>query len=70
MAYTADELLKLDLSTRRDEHPRCKTCLTELSENLTGQHACEDGPRCSDCYFDELGNIIEQHGVGLPFVRR
>jgi hypothetical protein len=27
------------------------------------------GECCEDCYFDELGKLVEEHPIGIPGVR-
>lgn len=73
MAHTLEGFLALDLSKlreSRDAQGRCASCDKELRENMSGYRMCEGGPRCSDCYFKELGDLVEEAGVGLPYVRR
>lgn len=43
---------------------RCVTCDVELRENKTGMRVCADGVRCSDCYFDALGALVEAYPIG------
>ncbi len=72
MAYTVQQFLQLDLKSVSgvDRQTTCGRCSDELRENQTGYRLGADGPRCSDCYFDELSDLLEKHPIGLPSVRR
>jgi NAD-dependent SIR2 family protein deacetylase len=72
MAYTVDQFIALDLTRQAGSHGqvRCAKCQSELRENITGYRCGSDGPRCSDCYFGELSDLVEAHPVGLPALRR
>jgi len=70
VAYTLSQFAKLDLAApvAGDEQARCVSCSCELRENISGYRRSDGGPRCSDCYFEEMSRIIEQHPIGLPGV--
>ena len=58
------------LSDLRTEHQRCCKCEVKLQETVTGKRPTPDGPACSDCYYDGLGEEIEQHPLGSAGIRR
>lgn len=72
LALTMSEFARVDLTVPvgGDAQAQCVHCGCELRENLTGYRASGDGIRCSDCYFDDLSEIIEKHPVGIPGLRR
>ena len=71
MAYTVEQFVELDLTTHNgDGQVRCAKCKTDLRENITGYLCGAGGPSCSDCYFDELSNLVEVHPMGIPALRR
>jgi hypothetical protein len=50
--------------------PLCCRCGTELQETITGKRSTPQGDACSDCYYEELGNLVEQHPIVSAGVRR
>lgn len=40
----------------------CKSCGIAL-RGITGFRECSDGFRCDDCYFKELGELIERYPI-------
>lgn len=73
MVYTLEELANLDLKALEKAKKRCTspTCTSSLTEEeVDGIQMTADGPRCHYCYYDDLGDLIETHGVGLPFRKR
>lgn len=40
---------------------KCSICQTELSQPY---HHINNEDICDDCWFNELGNIIEQYPIG------
>lgn len=44
-------------------------CGTEL-DIMSGRHECKDGTYCDDCYYERLGELVEQHPIVSPRVRR
>ena len=44
----------------------CNKCGTTIQEFLTGKHNVEEGVNCDECFFDELGKIVESHPICLP----
>lgn len=41
----------------------CAICGRPLQETVTGNRRTAQGYACSDCYFDELGKLVEEHPV-------
>jgi transposase-like protein len=73
MAYTILQFVGLDLATKLSNgngQVRCAACDSDLRENITGYRCGATGPRCSDCYFAELSDLVESHPVGIPALRR
>jgi ribosome-binding protein aMBF1 (putative translation factor) len=46
-----------------NQRPQCAICGRPLQETVTGNRRTARGHLCSDCYFDELGRVIEEHPV-------
>jgi hypothetical protein len=44
----------------------CYNCGCEIHPFLTGRKCIDDKVHCEDCYVDKLGEIIEQHPIGMP----
>lgn len=36
---------------------------------LSGRHELKDGSYCDDCYYEKLGELVEQHPITSPRVR-
>ena len=53
-----------------EETHRCGQCNRVLRETITGCRKTEAGYRCSDCYFKELSDLIEQSPIRTPYARR
>jgi hypothetical protein len=58
------------LSELRSKQECCCYCQTPLQETLTGKRKAPDGYACSDCYYDKLGEEIEQHPIASAGIRR
>ena len=56
-----------DLSTAQ---PKCCRCGVELQETITGKRSIPNGEACSDCYYEELGKLVEQHPLVSAGFRR
>jgi hypothetical protein len=41
----------------------CAICGRLLQETITGSRSTDDGSVCSDCYYDQVGDVIEQHPI-------
>jgi hypothetical protein len=46
----------------------CAKCGCEIHTFLTGRKYIDKKVHCRDCYYDELGEVIEQHPIGMPLV--
>ena len=55
----------LRLSTRT-----CPYCGVTLQETITGKRPTPEGFACSDCYYEQLGEGVEQHPIVTARVRR
>ncbi len=44
----------------------CAECHTWLQESVTGCRPSPKGPVCSDCYFELLGALVEEHPIVSP----
>ena len=49
---------------------KCTKCKVPLQETITGCRKVNNGYMCSDCYFEEMGNEIEAHPIGIPQMHR
>jgi hypothetical protein len=58
-----------DLRARADAH-RCVECDTPLQETLTGKRQIAGKDACSDCFYDELGKLVEEHPIASAGKRR
>lgn len=43
---------------------KCAKCGKEIHEFLTGRKKIDGKLYCSDCYFEELGTVIETNPIG------
>lgn len=57
------DLLKLDA-------PSCPYCKVDLQETITGKRPTPRGSACSDCYHEQVGELVEQHPIVTARVRR
>ena len=53
-----------------DEGPRCANCGVLLQETITGKRRIGEDEFCSDCYYEKLGELVEQHPLTTGRVRR
>lgn len=44
----------------------CFQCVDRLHESTTGARPTKNGYSCSDCYFDSLGDAVENYPIGTP----
>lgn len=65
MSLTFEEFLDLE----HPAHPCAGDCGTDLT-TVSGRHRLEDGSYCDDCYYEKLGELVEQHPIVSPRVRR
>ena len=48
---------------------KCSKCGVVIQEFLTGRKKIDGQVYCEDCYFDELGTIVEKHPIGGPLLK-
>jgi hypothetical protein len=48
----------------------CPKCGIPLQETITGKRPTPDGDACSDCYYEEVGAIIEMSPLVSAGIRR
>jgi len=72
MAITAQDFLLLAEAARGGlaNGSTCKGCGIVLQETKTGCRWTSEGSFCSDCYFDRLGDAVEQHPIATASIRR
>lgn len=72
MAITLKELIedRTKLASLGGNQRHCCRCGVLLQETVTGRRKTPGGEACSDCYYEELGEIVEQHPVVSGRVRR
>lgn len=63
---------ELALAGKIKETPacRCARCNIELQETITGNRRVGNDRVCSDCYFDDFGELIDERPIGVPHARR
>ena len=73
MQGTATELLTkkaedLDWGKRNGLCDKCggRIDAWPFSERGWDYHIIEGRTICSDCYYKELGDVVEKHGLGIP----
>jgi len=72
MPMTLDQFIAA-LPSRRKRLPgvqSCALCRIPLQESLTGCRYTDKGYVCSDCYFQELSDELEQFPIFMPRVHR
>ena len=52
------------------EQQHCCYCDVLLQETITGKRPTPNGEACSDCYYEKLGEGVEQHPIVSGRVRR
>ncbi len=72
MAIFLTDLIKnpLLIDELQTEQPHCCSCDVELQETITGKRATPNGDACSDCYYELLGDLIEEHPLVSAGFRR
>jgi hypothetical protein len=72
MAIALTELIEnpnmVDELVQAREH--CAYCGIELQESITGKRKAPKGQACSDCYYEQIGEGVEQHPIVSGKVRR
>lgn len=60
----------LNDAPKRDKAPQgleqCKVCNIPLQEAIHGYRHVQGGACCSDCYFDDISELIDAHPIGRP----
>ena len=72
MPMTLDQL-RDRIAARRVELPgvqRCVKCEVPLQEAVTGNRPTDEGPVCSDCYFQMLSAELDNHPIIMPRAAR
>jgi predicted RNA-binding Zn-ribbon protein involved in translation (DUF1610 family) len=48
----------------------CPVCNVPIQETLTGCRPMGEQFYCSDCYFDKIGEWLDEHPLGVSHVQR
>ena len=48
----------------------CSRCEVPLQGFLTGRREIKGHLYCKKCYYEELGDILEEHPLGGPILKR
>jgi hypothetical protein len=51
------------LAQMESEQQRCPYCGVVLQETITGKRPTPKGEACSDCYYEQLGEAVEQNPI-------
>lgn len=70
MPMTVDQFRAYRKGRRELSQLKCVGCGQPLQESKTGRRPMSDGDRCSDCYFDILGEAVELRPIFVPRTRR
>lgn len=54
----------LDEGSRKPESASCGHVLDAVDKERN--YKIDDNQICQDCYFEKLGNLVEQHPIGRP----
>lgn len=68
--YLKDVAKDPQILMRSVREQRCCKCNVSLQETITGKRHTADGFACSDCYYEALGEEVEQRPLGGAGVRR
>jgi hypothetical protein len=49
---------------------KCVSCDIQLQESTTGNRPTEQGPMCSESFYQAVGEIIDDRPLGVPHARR
>ncbi len=65
MAITLKELIadRSKLAMLDGDQQHCCSCGILLLETITGKRKTPEGEACSDCYYDQVGDLIEQYPI-------
>ena len=69
---TLQQYAALDSEGKIRETPlvQCQKCQIELQETVTGNRAVGNDHVCSDCYFKDFGDLVDERPIGVPHARR
>jgi len=72
MAIALKELIQNHnlLAEIEGEQQRCCYCDVLLQETIAGKRQTPDGRACSDCYYEKLGEGVEENPIVSGRVRR
>jgi Zn-finger nucleic acid-binding protein len=45
---------------------KCQACSVSLQETITGRVKVDQGYVCRGCYYDGLGDLVEDHPIFMP----
>lgn len=49
---------------------KCCKCGITLQETVTGKRQLGSGNACSDCFYGDLGDVVEDHPIASAGARR
>jgi hypothetical protein len=47
----------------------CTDCGCEIHQFLTGRKRISGEVHCDKCYYKKLGEVVEEHPIGMPLGR-
>jgi uncharacterized Zn finger protein (UPF0148 family) len=48
----------------------CTKCGKDIQPFFTGRKKIDGKIYCKNCYYNELGDIIEKYPIGLPYYKK
>jgi hypothetical protein len=70
MAIKLKQLIENPALLQKKTGQQCVSCGILLQESITGRRKTCDGDVCSDCYYEKVGEVIDQHPITSGRVRR
>ena len=70
MPLTLKEVAADPALLQRKSGQCCAACGVLLQETITGKRRTRRGEVCSDCYYEQLGEAIDDHPIASARVRR
>jgi len=70
MAIKLKELIENPALLQEKIGQGCASCGVLLQESITGKRKTSAGDVCSDCYYEKMGELIDQHPIVCGRVRR